>query len=162
MVALACRQKAQEGVFSNATDFMLKEGTIAMVQLLFSHMEFIAIIVIPFAIFIADLILRLGFEIDLVDAGADMSLWAVSSFAAIFIEHLKIRPRIPFEIFVAEFAFLTLFGIIWLLCLIFTAKEKKTPKVHSIWKWKYIAWGLGLISIILASRLSWELIELIS
>jgi hypothetical protein len=133
-------------------------GDSSMLQLLLQNVVFITIIVVPFLLFIADVIIRFSLRVDIIDAGADMSLCSVSAIVALFIEHLKIRRSIPSEVLVIETCLAMFFAVLWVVCLalISDAPFERHPRLARSWRGSIVC-GLGIVSIILASYFLTEL-----
>lgn len=83
-----------------------------IIQKFRSNSDLMKIIILPAAVLLVDLFLRLiVLGIDITDAGADMALLGVSTFIALIIEGVH-KDDLP-----ASFLFLLIFILMWTGCL---------------------------------------------
>lgn len=113
--------------------------------------EFVEIALIPFFIFMLDLIIRASLRLDLIDAGADMSLLAVSAFMSGFMDN--VRRGDPDNNRVIEVLLLLFFGMLWLICLMFISDLNPVSRVLPclIAVRQFVVWSIGLMAFVLSS-----------
>lgn len=103
-------------------------------------------VVVPFLLFVIDIILRGALQLDLSDAGADLALLAVAAFISSLIEDPNRRgSEVQFSIFLFFFA-------LWLVCLIFTSSA--VPIIR-----QYFPLGGGLASSCILTPIFLKVLE---
>ena len=130
------------------------------------HTRFLVTGLIPLSLVVIDALLRFSLRIDLIDLGADMALFSVSAFTGVLMEDFRIAVLAPdrkskqtsLNQLICVISFLALFGIVWLLCLIAVSPNPLYERFSDLLRFRpFIAWGLGIGSIVAASVVLWEM-----
>jgi len=85
----------------------------AVIQALRENPELTRVYIIPALLFMLDFLLRAALGVNLIDAGADMALLAVTSFVGVLIENVEQGQQNVIIAFVFFLAFL----VPWIVCL---------------------------------------------
>jgi len=85
----------------------------AVIQALRENPELTKVYIIPALLFMLDFLLRAALGVNLIDAGADMALLAVTSFVGVLIENVEQGQQNVIIAFVFFLAFL----VPWIVCL---------------------------------------------
>ena len=85
----------------------------AVIQALRENPELTKVYIIPALLFMLDFLLRAALGVNLIDAGADMALLAVTSFVGVLIENVEQGQQ---DVIIA-FVFFLAFLVPWIVCL---------------------------------------------
>lgn len=126
-----------------------------IIRYLEDHPESVRTFILPTLLFLLDLTIRAVLGINLGDAGADMALLGVSSFASIVPSDVKERRQSPLVAFICFIGFM----IPWIVCLwIISPHSPLLFHLFGIFDARSVlALPTGFLTLIVSSRLVDEL-----
>ena len=129
----------------------------AVIQALRENPELTKVYIIPALLFMLDFLLRAALGVNLIDAGADMALLAVTSFVGVLIENVEQGQQNVIIAFVFFLAFL----VPWIVCLWVISIRNPVPSnlLGFLDLRLIIVWFIGLSAFFFSGVLINELIR---
>jgi len=128
-----------------------------LVQVLVRNTVFAKIFIIPGLLFFLDFTLRVCFDADLIDAGADMALLGVGTFVALLIENMEHQQHTAI---VTVFILISL--ILWIICLRIASLHDPIRFGFLLWLLDFrlvLSWLIGVLAFVFSGIMTNVVVE---